>query len=1049
MIFSAIGAAVAGIGGLLSSTMLAGGIGSLLLKAAVGIGLNLAAQALAGKPEGPSFAIQGQLQSGGDVPRAFMLGYTSTAGSLVYANTWGSEKGTPNAYLTQVIALSDLPIRELVDLWINGEKVTIKWDDTSYGSRGFPVKEYWTDSGGNHVWVKFYDGTQTTADSFLVNTVSSAERPYQATRVGYGVSYMVVTTQINEELFTGFPQFKAEVYGLKLYDVTKDSTAGGSGSHRWSDPSTWGGDGDFLPAVQAYNLWRGLYYGGAWFYGLQGVTAARLPADHWRAQIQKCRAVIRSGGADVPTYRSGAEIAVSAPLGDASEALLTSCQGRMSEAGGVYKIFVGAPDAPVASFTDGEIISTEEQSFTPFFGLADSINGIAGKYPNPAEAWNVKVAPPIYRADLEAKDGNRRLMADVSFDFVPYADQVQRLMKSALEEAQRARRHTTVLPPEFWVLEPGDTVSWTSARNGYVNKLFRVDGVIDRANLDVMIDITEVDPADYDWNDATDYRAPVDGPVGIVRPEPQPIIDWFAEGEIEEIGGKKRSGIRLTWDGDQIDVARVIWEVRRADTLEVVLTGGTDAVARGSAFISENLFSNTDYAARGRYVPASDRATLWSDWLPVRTPDQPFTDVYVDIDLDEIAEGLRDDLEWIGQGTRDLILEAQRNALLTADQDFGNYRDKQQLRQELKSTFDNAQAAWTLDILTATGPGSALSQRLEMLEVKVDTKADASAVNALTARVTANEGSITSLSQSLTSLTATVDTKADASAVNLLSARVDNVDGKTVANANAITALTVQVGDIESSVTMRSEAAASPGGGWSRWGVQVKTGSGNAWSNAAFFLDVDTAGVSRAVFDVDQFVVTAGGGATYRPFVIQNNAVYADQLYVDAAKIVNLEVDWANITNVNITSAQIGDLTVKTSNLDFDQVTARQSFTGNTSSKNLDNNWYDVQTVTIYNENPNPVLCQYSVLASVTPIQGGSATNSTRIINKTTGEVVASVAATGSGGSGASNSSSGFYIDDSPTSRGNYVYAIQRRHSAANSNASSNSGTLKMLWWKR
>ncbi|PWJ73818.1 putative tail protein, partial [Pseudaminobacter salicylatoxidans] len=455
MIFSAIGAAVAGIGGLLSSTMLAGGIGSLLLKAAVGIGLNLAAQALAGKPEGPSFAIQGQLQSGGDVPRAFPLGYTATAGSLVYANTWGSEKKTPNAYLTQVIALSDLPINSLVGLWVNGEKVTIDWNDTSYGSRGYPVKEYWTGPGGNHMWVKFYDGTQTAADSFLVNTVSSAERPYQSTRVGYGVAYAVVTTQINEELFTGFPQFKFEVYGLKLYDVTKDSTAGGSGTHRWSDPSTWGGDGDHLPAVQLYNLWRGLSYGGKWLYGLQGVTTARLPAAHWRAQIQKCRAVIKSGGANVATYRSGAEIAVSAPLGDASEALLTSCQGRMSEAGGVYKVFVGAPGLPVASFTDGEIISTEEQSFTPFFGLADSINGIAGKHPNPAEAWNVKVAPPIYRADLEAKDGNRRLMADVSFDFVPYADQVQRLMKSALEEAQRARRHTFVLPPEYWILEAG------------------------------------------------------------------------------------------------------------------------------------------------------------------------------------------------------------------------------------------------------------------------------------------------------------------------------------------------------------------------------------------------------------------------------------------------------------------------------------------------------------------------------------------------------------------------------------------------------------------
>src|SRR5690349_2180527 len=121
-IFSGIAAA---IGGLLSSTFLSGGIGAFILKTAVGIGLNLAAQALAGTPDKPQFSVQGKIQAGGDVPRSFILGYGATAGSLVYVNTWGSAGKTPNAYLTQVIALSDLPVAGLVEFWVNGEKCDI------------------------------------------------------------------------------------------------------------------------------------------------------------------------------------------------------------------------------------------------------------------------------------------------------------------------------------------------------------------------------------------------------------------------------------------------------------------------------------------------------------------------------------------------------------------------------------------------------------------------------------------------------------------------------------------------------------------------------------------------------------------------------------------------------------------------------------------------------------------------------------------------------------------------------------------------------------
>ncbi|WP_204280893.1 hypothetical protein, partial [Serratia marcescens] len=64
--------------------------------------------------------VQGTLQAAGDIARSFPLGYSVTAGSLVYANFWGKDGETPNAYFTQVIAVSDLPTT-IARVYVNSE----------------------------------------------------------------------------------------------------------------------------------------------------------------------------------------------------------------------------------------------------------------------------------------------------------------------------------------------------------------------------------------------------------------------------------------------------------------------------------------------------------------------------------------------------------------------------------------------------------------------------------------------------------------------------------------------------------------------------------------------------------------------------------------------------------------------------------------------------------------------------------------------------------------------------------------------------------------
>ncbi|WP_407815602.1 hypothetical protein, partial [Staphylococcus aureus] len=77
--------------------------------------------------------------------------------------------------------------------------------------RGYAVNEY-----PDSLWVKFYDGTQTTADSFLFTSVSNGNRWWNPDRIGRGVAYAIVTARVSKNMFSGVPSFKFALEGMRL-----------------------------------------------------------------------------------------------------------------------------------------------------------------------------------------------------------------------------------------------------------------------------------------------------------------------------------------------------------------------------------------------------------------------------------------------------------------------------------------------------------------------------------------------------------------------------------------------------------------------------------------------------------------------------------------------------------------------------------------------------------------------------------------------------------------------------------------------------------------
>ncbi len=722
--------------------------------------------------------------------------------------------------------------------------------------------------GRDNLWIKFYDGTKAAADTFLTGTCSNHQRQWSSNRVGRGVAYVIVTALVSKNMFSGIPSFKFEVDGARLYDISKDSSAGGNGSQRWSNPSTWGGDGDHLPAVQAYNILREIRYDNKWLYGLQGVTVARLPAASWIKQINKCRQQVQGLHGFEPMYRSGGELPVDAPIATALEAILTTCQGRISEVGGTYAIHIGAPDVPVIEFSDDDILSTEEQTFTPFFGLADSVNGISATYPSPADGWVTITAPPLYRTELEARHGNRRLMSDVPLDFVPYPEQVQRLMKSALLEAQRARRHTLVLPPRFWAFcTPGEYVVWSSVRNGYQAKMFRIDGVSDKGSLDVLVDITEGDPSDYAWDSSSEFRPPVDGAVGIIRPEPMPIISFAALPAVaqDSNGNNRRVGIQLFWDGAVNAVDFVQYEVRKTETLETIYIGRTEEVPRASLIIAPGtlLMPNQSYQVHARYGTYDGNTEfLWSDWIQVITADIRLgeLDIYP-INVGQLNKDIGDTLKQLSETDRYVQEELDRIGALAVEQEAGAVSMFKLLREEAAVTAGDITAAYTRLVTVSIGPDSAIAKRIETLETKIDDDV-ARAVSLLATDISRVDDKVAINTAAITSLSAQMSNKADSSAVSLLDAKVNQQGELITAHSNSITLLNSTVDNFSAEGLIRITSEATSGSALSRIAFRSYVEAMGRTSQAAMWLEAYSGAggdlLSQIVMNSDRWIVTNG-----------------------------------------------------------------------------------------------------------------------------------------------------------------------------------------------
>lgn len=564
------------------------GAGAALASIALGVGLSFAANKIRGKQQkqGPIGAAVG-LTIDTNAPRQLIVGETSHGGSLAFWHLSGAN----NERLWLVIALADYECTSLEGVIVAGKR-------KGWNAGTGEVADY-----NGKLKVRFYSGAAgQTADAALV--AASGGR-WTVDEVGTGVCYVVVEAVYSETLFpSGIPEYGFIVRGSKFLDDRTGTTA-------YSANAT----------VALRAILRGVSVAGQPLIGMGTPNAAVRPSES-NAAANICDELVplKAGGSEA-RYRCNCVLDSTTNNQGLIETILASMGGELIESGGIYRIFAGAARTPVANLTDADFISDSDLSFRPKKGRAGIVNAVYGSYIDPTRLYApIGLAQRTSTSD-ETLDGGRRYPMTLDLTSVTSRTQAQRLLEL---ERRRARRPGILEgrnQPSVIALEPGDWVTITSARRGFVAKSFELESAASSQRLEVDAVWQETD-SDVDYwttsleiDDGQVIDLPPAGPPSTAITGLAAVAQPYATGS-----GQVIPTISITWAQVTDPTAvRIIAEYRRVgDT--VAMTATVIDPSATSYVISDGILSGTQYEVRLRIETRPERATTWAAWTAVSSP---------------------------------------------------------------------------------------------------------------------------------------------------------------------------------------------------------------------------------------------------------------------------------------------------------------------------------------------------------------------------------------------------------------------------------------------
>jgi len=429
----------------------------------INVALGYLAKALAGSPRQSRPPVNVTVRNSVEARRV-VLGTRRAGGTFVYY-ALGVDKRT----LWYVIVYTGHQVSAIKDIWIDNDKIPDADINPSTGA--VSTTNF---AGKLNIW-RYLGTSAQTVDTNLNSALGGV---WTSSHKLQGCSYAVLKMIRDDTAFpSGAPQsVTALVDGALLYDPRLDSTNGGSGSHRASDPSTWAFSSN--PAL----AWRWVTSGGSVHndtstrlikYGLREIDS-RIPDAYTIAAANICDQSV--SGANAPPsgaqkrYECNIELSCDENRRDWLEAILATMAGTVAYVHGQHRVYAGAYDSPIHTFTQDDLYGDLEiQDTTPH---ADRYNATCATFVDKTAGYVEQTTIFRTNSSYETQDGGERIEHEIDLRGVTDQYQAQRLCEI---ENRKSRQQRVIKKPGALNLlkcAQGETFTYTHTRLGW-SKIFQ------------------------------------------------------------------------------------------------------------------------------------------------------------------------------------------------------------------------------------------------------------------------------------------------------------------------------------------------------------------------------------------------------------------------------------------------------------------------------------------------------------------------------------------------------------------------------------------------
>ncbi|HYE70606.1 MAG TPA: phage tail protein [Aquabacterium sp.] len=402
--------------------------------------------------------------------RRIVGGTRRVGGSFVYINT-SSSGGNKADLLWYVIAFTGHEVQELGDVYLDNEKVASADINDTTGVIGGSTRFV----GKLKIWRRNGTSGQTVLAA-LDSAFPEIDSNYRLRGCAYVVLQM---TRDDVAFFQGPPQAVTTICkGIKAYDPRLDTTNGGLGSHRRTDPSTWAWTENPALLTRWYLTGGSVHNTGETTrlirYGLKEPDS-RIDDALVAAAANICDETLSGANAtpagSATRYKCGFEFSTGETHRAILQELLDSMAGTLVQQHGKWRMYAGAFDAPLHSFDEEDLTGELEVSDTT--EGTDRYNAVSAIYFDAAQGY--AEATTQFRTDsaYETQDGGQRITREIDLRAVTDVYQAQRLAEIELRKSRMMRTIRLVGGLNLLKVGLNETFTFSHERYGWVNRVFR------------------------------------------------------------------------------------------------------------------------------------------------------------------------------------------------------------------------------------------------------------------------------------------------------------------------------------------------------------------------------------------------------------------------------------------------------------------------------------------------------------------------------------------------------------------------------------------------